>query len=155
MIVEKNPRKGGCQGSGSLAFIMKKFFKQETVVCLSFCFVCFYGYSIWNRNVQNVLWNWRFLEGFVNKIWTAIQRQTNMFHCTSNTCIRKNSGTYLFDEVTTWAKGKHRRCDFANGVLNITTIQSHVASGRVFGRCLHTQEYLPEVIGRIIVLNRR
>ena len=24
-----------------------------------------------------------------------------MFHCTSNTCIRKNSGTYLFDEVTT------------------------------------------------------
>ena len=95
------PRKGGCQGSGSLAFIMKKFFKQETVVCLSFCFVCFYGYSIWNRNVQNVLWNWRFLEGFVNKIWTAIQRQTNMFHCTSNTCIRKNSGTYLFDEVTT------------------------------------------------------
>ena len=36
-----------------------------------------------------------------------------------------------------------------------TTIQSHVASGRVFGRCLHTQEYLPEVIGRIIVLNRR
>ena len=62
---------------------------------------CFYGYSIWNRNVQNVLWNWRFLEGFVNKIWTAIQRQTNMFHCTSNTCIRKNSGTYLFDEVTT------------------------------------------------------
>ena len=80
---------------------MKKFFKQETVVCLSFCFVCFYGYSIWNRNVQNVLWNWRFLEGFVNKIWTAIQRQTNMFHCTSNTCIRKNSGTYLFDEVTT------------------------------------------------------
>ena len=97
---------------------MKKFFKQETVVCLSFCFVCFYGYSIWNRNVQNVLWNWKFLEGFVNKIWTAIQRQTNMFHCTSNTCIRKNSGTYLFDEVTTWAKGKHRRCDFANGVLN-------------------------------------
>ena len=69
-------RKGGCQGSGSLAFIMKKFFKQETVVCLSFCFVCFYGYSIWNRNVQNVLWNWKFLEGFVNKIWTAIQRQT-------------------------------------------------------------------------------
>ena len=43
----------------------------------------------------------------------------------------------------------------ANGVLNITTLQSHVASGRVFGRCLHTQEYLPEVIGRIIVLNRR
>ena len=24
-----------------------------------------------------------------------------MFLCTSNTCIRKNSGTYLFDEVTT------------------------------------------------------
>ena len=24
-----------------------------------------------------------------------------MFHCTSKTCIRKNSGTYLFDEVTT------------------------------------------------------
>ena len=41
MIVEKTPRKGGCQGSGSLAFIMKKFFKQETVVCLSFCFVLF------------------------------------------------------------------------------------------------------------------
>ncbi len=45
-IAEKTPEKGGCQGSGSLAFIMKKFFKQETVVCLSFCFVCFYGYSI-------------------------------------------------------------------------------------------------------------
>ena len=116
------PRKGGCQGFWSLAFIMKKFFKQETVVCLSFCFVCFYGYSIWNRNVQNVLWNWRFLEGFVNKIWTAIQRQTNMFHCTSNTCIRKNSGTYLFDEVTTWAKGKHRRCDFANVGLNSNSL---------------------------------
>ena len=84
-----------------LGIYYEKVFKQETVVCLSFCFVCFYGYSIWNRNVQNVLWNWRFLEGFVNKIWTAIQRQTNMFHCTSNTCIRKNSGTYLFDEVTT------------------------------------------------------
>ena len=98
----KTLKKGGCQVKVIyLAFIMKKFFKQETVVCLSFCFVCFYVYSIWNRNFQNVLWNWRFLEGFVNKIWTAIQRQTNMFHCTSNTCIRKNSGTYLFDEVTT------------------------------------------------------
>lgn len=84
-----------------LGIYYEKVFKQETVVCLSFCFVCFYGYSIWNRNVQNVLWNWKFLEWFVNKIWTAIQRQTNMFHCTSNTCIRKNSGTYLFDEVTT------------------------------------------------------
>ena len=32
--------------------------------------------------------------------------------------------------------------------VNITTIQSHVTSGTVFGGCLHTQEYLPEVIGR-------
>lgn len=28
------------------------------------------------------------------------------------------------------------------------TIQSHVTSGTVFGGCWHTQEYLPEVIGR-------